>query len=173
MTTRRQARRHKGSTTRHRGLPWDASQRELVADDRQAAINELFGSEDSRETYEHWQHVLGPQATYVYFIRSTTQREIKIGYAANPLTRIRELQCGNPSPLRISALILGSKVTERILHRHWREVRLAGEWFAGEYGSPIVGLAEDIALLQISEHRKGRDLQYVRDMLPAQILEAA
>jgi hypothetical protein len=46
----------------------------------------------------------------VYFIQSG--RAIKIGYAANPLSRLAELQIGNPEPLVLLGAIPGGATEE-------------------------------------------------------------
>jgi hypothetical protein len=41
----------------------------------------------------------------VYFLREEEDGPIKIGYAANALLRLSRLQAGNPSVLRVGAMI--------------------------------------------------------------------
>lgn len=170
MTTRDQARRRKGATRQTKGLGWEPSRRALVESERASEDYALFASDECRDMYGYWQQRLGAQASYVYFIVARAQPAIKIGFAANPITRLRELQCGNPSALGICSVILGDKATERLLHRHWREALVRGEWFGHGYEGAILALADGIAETQIAEHEKGFDLAYVRDVLPMQVL---
>lgn len=86
---------------------------------------------------------------YVYFIASTrphkrgrgTCTPVKIGFSKNPEERLATLQTGNPSALKLSAMILckdkaESMRLEAALHSiaEKRFKRLAGEWFL-IYGS--------------------------------------
>jgi hypothetical protein len=68
-------------------------------------------------------------ATSVYLIRDERDR-IKIGYAANPKARLRELQCATADRLTLIRVFVGAgHPTERWLHRKFRHLRLSGEWF--------------------------------------------
>jgi hypothetical protein len=73
-----------------------------------------------------------------YFITDGTG-QVKIGRAANTLTRLRQLQTGNPRQLRVAlALPLGYEFLgnmksgewdEAALHRRFSRERVRGEWF--------------------------------------------
>lgn len=65
---------------------------------------------------------------YTYFIQGDLGGPIKIGWALNPIVRLRELQCGSPVKLSIAGIITGD--CERELHRDFSRARLLGEWFA-------------------------------------------
>jgi hypothetical protein len=65
----------------------------------------------------------------IYFIQSGKSDLVKIGYAADPQTRLRQLQCGNPEPLRLIATKDGEKDAEGQWHRRLAHLRVRGEWF--------------------------------------------
>lgn len=46
---------------------------------------------------------------YVYVIQGDPDTPVKIGYAKNPLTRLAELQTGNPQELRLRAVVPAGK----------------------------------------------------------------
>ena len=66
----------------------------------------------------------------IYFIQSDTY--IKIGYTASlesMLTRINNLQVGNPIKLNLIHAIAGSIQDEKILHKKFIKDYARGEWF--------------------------------------------
>lgn len=74
----------------------------------------------------------------VYAIQESRGGPIKIGSAgglSNRDMRViadrrKGLQCGNPYPLRIMAVLWqGNRQTETDMHAEMREYRLGGEWF--------------------------------------------
>jgi hypothetical protein len=65
---------------------------------------------------------------YVYVIGAETG-PVKIGVAAEPVLRIRELQTGNPRELQVLAQCRGGEETEATLHSLFERERLQGEWF--------------------------------------------
>lgn len=83
-----------------------------------AGIARGFGSNPKR----------APQ--FVYFIQSGSNGPIKIGAAASPLSRLRELQTGNPAQLTMLGVEPGGSSRERELHQRFSAHRLGGEWFA-------------------------------------------
>lgn len=66
-------------------------------------------------------------ARLVYFIRAGDR--VKIGTAAEPLRRLREIQVGNPEVLELLHTMPGKHADERRLHKRFASHRLAGEWF--------------------------------------------
>jgi hypothetical protein len=79
---------------------------------------------------------------FVYFIQDANG-PIKIGKAYDPRARLTELQCGNPNPLKLVAVVLAAPNTERRLHAGWDAYHLQGEWFASESAPHIsTGLIE-------------------------------
>lgn len=69
---------------------------------------------------------------YVYFIQSGGRMgPIKIGWTKNdPITRLRDLQTGNPEPLELLSWRAGGPDLEAALHLVMRPLHLRGEWFA-------------------------------------------
>lgn len=65
----------------------------------------------------------------VYFIQADDGM-VKIGYAANPWTRLATLQSSNPQRLNILVATLGDPVAEERLHAAFACDRRVGEWFA-------------------------------------------
>ena len=71
------------------------------------------------------------EAAYVYAIGAAGHRAVKIGWAANPAKRLRDLQCGCPIPLTALWAFPADDAqgVERFLHRRFRHQRMQGEWF--------------------------------------------
>lgn len=71
------------------------------------------------------------EAGYVYAIGATGHRAVKIGWAANPDKRLRDLQCGCPLPLALlwAFPVDDAQGVERFLHRRFHRQRMQGEWF--------------------------------------------
>lgn len=66
---------------------------------------------------------------WVYFVECTRTRRIKIGSAKSPPERLRGLQCGSPTKLRIVTAAPHHEVGEMELHEEFKRTRLHGEWF--------------------------------------------
>jgi hypothetical protein len=65
----------------------------------------------------------------VYLISDGRER-IKIGFAFDPQSRLRNLQCATAVRLTLVRVIAGAgHPTERWLHKKFRHLRLDGEWF--------------------------------------------
>jgi hypothetical protein len=69
-------------------------------------------------------------ARWVYFIRCDITGLVKIGTSFDPATRLRTLQCGSPTPLRIERQVVGYLLTEAALHERFAAQRRHGEWFS-------------------------------------------
>jgi T5orf172 domain len=67
--------------------------------------------------------------TFVYVLQAEGTTPIKVGTAMDVRTRMGELQTGNPRPLRLCAVLLGSYDLEHALHEELSGYRLVGEWF--------------------------------------------
>jgi hypothetical protein len=71
----------------------------------------------------------------IYFVRAGDQGPVKIGHVEDPATmehRLSALQTGNPVELYIAAEMPGDPDEERMLHRHFAEGRMRGEWFRAD-----------------------------------------
>lgn len=69
---------------------------------------------------------------YVYFIEAVGLGCIKIGIASNPHSRLKELQTGCPSELRLISVIKTDAASEweRELHARFGAALHRGEWFS-------------------------------------------
>lgn len=69
-------------------------------------------------------------AGYVYFIRCSKTKLVKIGFTENyPTGRLRQLQTGSGGKLRLIAFMTARADRERELHRQFAAHRERGEWF--------------------------------------------
>lgn len=66
---------------------------------------------------------------YVYIIGTTYQKPVKIGFSANPWSRLKEITANHPEPLEILLTIRGEKRLESLLQKELREFRVKNEWF--------------------------------------------
>lgn len=79
---------------------------------------------------------------YVYFVQAGgIAGPVKIGIAADPESRLVDMQIGNHEALVLLAAVPGSAPREKDLHRRFAAGRVRGEWFA--WDTP--GLAQEIA----------------------------
>lgn len=65
---------------------------------------------------------------FVYAIQSG--EAIKIGWAADPVRRLSELNVGSPGTHRLLGFVEATKSQERELHRLLSPWRIRGEWFS-------------------------------------------
>lgn len=78
----------------------------------------------------------------VYFIRAGAWGDVKIGVANDPLARLKQLQTGIATKLRIIRVVEGDREAEKMLHERFKHARKVGEWFSfneamlGEIGLP-------------------------------------
>jgi hypothetical protein len=104
----------------------------------------------------------------VYLIASEDSGLIKIGSAANPVTRLRSLQTGSAERLHLVCTLEGSRVEEAELHRRFAHLRVRGEWFRPD---PVLAAICDVPEL-VSRVRvkrdtgKGKSLPYERFYRP-------
>lgn len=71
---------------------------------------------------------------YVYVIASEQEPKIvKIGISVNPAKRVKQLQTGHATPLKVfhqqAFPAKNTRMIEQILHRELHHLRLTGEWF--------------------------------------------
>ena len=66
----------------------------------------------------------------IYMVQAGENGPVKIGTAIDVPARIRELQCGNPEPLRLLRTLDGGRDAEAWFHRHFRSSRYRAEWFS-------------------------------------------
>uniref|UniRef100_A0A6M3IZN0 Bacteriophage T5 Orf172 DNA-binding domain-containing protein n=1 Tax=viral metagenome TaxID=1070528 RepID=A0A6M3IZN0_9ZZZZ len=66
----------------------------------------------------------------IYFIRESSGEHVKIGYThKNVVSRLSDLQVGNPRDLIIEAVHPGGRKIERLLHKAFKPYAIRGEWF--------------------------------------------
>lgn len=91
-----------------------------------------------------------PLEAYIYCIEVLPCGPCKIGYAANPWLRFRQIEVGNHCDLRLAYVVkVGPERVcaweERKLHRLFMERWVRGEWFsvsAEEVAAAMAGLGE-------------------------------
>jgi hypothetical protein len=67
---------------------------------------------------------------FVYFAQCGVGGPVKIGFTNNIERRISTLQSGCPIPLRVIGVIVrAGEIDESILHDHFEDCRMHGEWF--------------------------------------------
>ena len=65
----------------------------------------------------------------IYFVRDIQADTIKVGYSADPWSRLSNLQVGNSNTLKIIGLVAAPREVEPVVHNQLYEGRLRGEWF--------------------------------------------
>lgn len=65
----------------------------------------------------------------IYFIKDYDNNYVKIGYSHDPQHRLRQLQTGSYSDLKILVVIPGTMVEEKALHKQFIDYRVRGEWY--------------------------------------------
>lgn len=80
----------------------------------------------------------------IYVIRMGDDGPIKIGFTAGSAAcRLKQLQTGNPSPLRIIMEFDGEPLGERLFHGAFTDHKLVGEWF--QYSDDIIEAIRTVA----------------------------
>ncbi len=91
------------------------------------------GGNRTRDTFRNGSSVEPNSASYsfVYFIQQGADGPVKIGIAANPEKRLRQLQSGNPDRLYVRAIVRTAEPDrlEKDLHGRFGQHRMGGEWF--------------------------------------------
>lgn len=66
----------------------------------------------------------------IYYLMCSETGRMKIGYTRGDVQkRLKSLQTGSPTKLRVAAIHPGTPESERRLHEQFAEDRLHGEWF--------------------------------------------
>lgn len=93
----------------------------------------------------------------VYFITCRQTGRVKIGCAYNPFKRLKTLQSGSPTKLKIEALLKGSNKREKELHKLLAKHRIHGEWFriSTEIEAIIKEVAKPTRVKLLAEKRGG------------------
>lgn len=70
---------------------------------------------------------------FIYFVACEPLQAVKIGFTkSHPHVRLRALQTGCPSRLKLLAFVEGSVDEEQQLHQAFRPLHIHGEWFRHE-----------------------------------------
>ena len=77
----------------------------------------------------------------VYFLQAEDGGAIKVGYAAVPRKRLKQLQTASSVPLRLLRTIKGGRDLETALHVRFAPLRTCGEWFRP--GTDLTRFIED------------------------------
>lgn len=84
----------------------------------------------------------------VYFIQAGDHGPVKVGLSTTGgLTdRLRTLQIGNAETLAVRRVVIGDEPLERLLHGHFAELRIRGEWFSyeGELADSLAPYVHDL-----------------------------
>lgn len=75
--------------------------------------------------------------TWVYVIGPKDSSIVKIGKATDVPDRLASIQTGNPEPLVIRWGCIGGRPLEADLHRTFKRLRKAGEWFDFGDADPV------------------------------------
>jgi hypothetical protein len=67
---------------------------------------------------------------YTYFILGS--EGIKIGQSFSPRSRLRDLQPGSATPLKLLLAVPYSRIPEPEAHKKFKHLRMMGEWFRPE-----------------------------------------
>lgn len=59
---------------------------------------------------------------------------VKLGWATDPERRLKQLQTGHPSTLKLLAFYPARRATEASLHQLFSDLRVRGEWFDDRAG---------------------------------------
>lgn len=70
----------------------------------------------------------------------------KIGIADDPIKRARSIQISNPRPLILYAFAPATRNLESFVHRHFRDLRITGEWFRAE--PPLLAFSDVVLSAQ-------------------------
>lgn len=94
--------------------------------------------------------------SFVYVIRAGSRNPVKIGVAKKPLQRLKTLQTGNPSTLRLLLVVPGAEKLETVLHRRFAEYRVDdSEWFYGDGVKQIIDFVTELAVEMVRSHQHG------------------
>lgn len=106
----------------------------------------------------------------IYLIGPASRRPVKIGYSADPATRLRGIQTMSPTPLDVLWSHPGSRAVESALHRKFNALRLHGEWFDFGELDPVAEVCAEMSRLmaaaQAAEHRRAEQAN-----LPATLVQ--
>jgi predicted XRE-type DNA-binding protein len=71
---------------------------------------------------------------FVYCIGERAGSLVKVGYSADPLSRLNKLRADNPREIRLLGVIAGDTALEAQLHERFAALHVRGEWFEDREG---------------------------------------
>lgn len=156
------------------------------AEDRGWARRATLLTHTAHTTYVYWCEAF-ETVQFVYFIKEFERDfygeydlseppsgPIKIGLARNPVKRLRGMQTGNSRHLAIICLLVGTRETEQLLHREWKDAHLRGEWFGCGYEHVIAELASRMSAFQVAAHTGGEaSFHHLCEFVPRHVLDLA
>jgi hypothetical protein len=167
VTSRRQARRHRGINRMIDRTPQFArAPIEPDPDDQYLDSNALAA-------VHYWAEFI-PDPLWVYFAveyEADSYDVVKIGQAKDPRRRIASLQCGNPRQIVAAELILATAEAEKRLHGSFRTHNVRGEWFGHGMAPAILAYAEAASAAQIEAHKTGTPVSGVPELADFMLLE--
>lgn len=88
-------------------------------------------AEASSEPVEVVDHGPGVRLTgFVYFVREQGRGPVKVGWAKDVQSRVRDLQIAHSAPLVVLAFVAAERRLEGYIHSALSDHRIRGEWFA-------------------------------------------
>lgn len=78
--------------------------------------------------YLHWEQSTKTSGDDLYFIANEVS-EVKIGRSNNPHKRMKVLQTGSATGLKMLFIAKGKGCMENIMHKCFSDIALSGEWF--------------------------------------------
>ena len=73
---------------------------------------------------------------YIYLIYDQNNNSLKIGFSKSPKSRLKYLQSATSNKLFLIDYFKGNTKDEKTLHKKFKSLRLASEWF--EYHTNII-----------------------------------
>lgn len=87
--------------------------------------------------------LVGSRKGYVYYAKTPNGREVKIGFSANPWSRILELAAARPG-IEIIATESTTFATEQLRHKEFSNLHVGGEWF--KFDEPLRSFVKSLKL---------------------------
>jgi hypothetical protein len=66
---------------------------------------------------------------WIYFVVSSCERYVKVGFASDVENRFAGLKTAHPEEIFLDAYFIATEATEKLLHKALKPHRVRGEWF--------------------------------------------
>lgn len=108
---------------------------------RQAAYRDRRKGIEHPDDYYNASRSDTPEKQSTYFIQAG-DGQIKVGIALHPEKRLRELQTGSPTPLKLLGTIAAGRTVEALLHDTFKAQghHLIGEWYSAAIHDDVMTL---------------------------------